>query len=338
MKAIQIQEFGTLDVLQFVEIDTPTPKADEVLIKVEAVSVNYSDIIRRRNETYPFPTQLPYIPGGEVAGTIEAVGDDVTHLSAGMRVFGIVGHGQDGYAQYATTPAVQVAPIPDGMSFEIASTLPIAGTTAMLVLSQMADLQAGETVFIQGAAGGVGSYAIQIARAMGARKIIGGTSSSSKLDKIMSLGADVAVDYSADGWVDRVREATNGQGVNVILEMHGGQVFAHSLDCLAPFGRVVVYGMSSREPLTLDTDTIERFFYNPALNQSLHVFNLGLWLGMHPEKVGQALQTLITHTAQGDIEVNIDTVLPLSCAKDAHHMIETGTSSGKIILHPWENE
>ncbi|MEO0563749.1 MAG: alcohol dehydrogenase catalytic domain-containing protein, partial [Chloroflexota bacterium] len=186
MKAIQIQQFGSPDVLQLVDLDIPAPAPGEVLIKVTAASVNYSDIARRANASYPYPTPLPFIPGGEVAGTVADLGEGVDGPPVDTPVFALVGNGAAGYAQYATTPAAQVIPIPDGVSPEVAAALPIAGTTAMLILREEAALQPGETVLVQGAAGGVGSYLLQIARHLGAGTVIGATSSPAKFDKILA--------------------------------------------------------------------------------------------------------------------------------------------------------
>ena len=191
-------------------------------------------------------------------------------------------------------------------------------------------------MLIQGASGGVGSYAVQLAKLMGAGKVIGAASSSSKLQAATELGADQVVDYTQPDWPDRVREVTDGRGVDVILEMNGGAVFAQGLNCLVPFGRVVVYGMASREPLEFDREAILKFFYSPALNQSLEVFNLGLWFGLQPQKAVEALQELIGLVASGQIKVQIGEVLPLSQAAHAHRLVEDRRTTGKIILKPWE--
>ncbi len=335
MKAIQIHQFGSPDVLQYETLAMPQPAPGEIVIRVESASVNYSDILRRSNAVYPFPTPLPFVPGSEVAGTVAALGDGVQGPAVGTPVFGLAGNGHNGYAQYVATPAVQVIPILPGVTMDEAAALPVAGTTALLLLRESAGIQPGETVLIPGAAGGVGSYAVQLAKLLGAGKVIAATGSRGKFESASALGADAAVDYSTPAWVDEVRALTAGRGVDVMLEMNGGALFAQSLRALAPFGRVVVYGMASRQPLDFDPASILQFFYDPSLNQSIHVFNLGLWFGMRPEAAGKAMGDFIGYVASGAVKVPVTTVLPLSCAADAHRMIEARATTGKIILKPW---
>jgi NADPH:quinone reductase len=228
-----------------------------------------------------------------------------------------------------------VIPIPPGISMEQAAALPVAGTTALLLLREMAQLQPGETVLIQGAAGGVGSYATQIAKLLGAGSVIGAVSSTAKFQTVLDLGADHVVDYTQSDWADQVHTLTGGRGVDVVLEMNGGTVFAQGLRCLAPFGRLVVYGIASRQPLQFDDASILHFFYNPSLNQSIHVFNLGLWFGLRPQAAAKAMGDLIGYVASGQVKVQIGHSLPLSQAAQAHQMIEQRRTMGKIILKPW---
>ena len=337
MQAIQITNYGSPDVLVYTSLPDPKPGPGQVLIRVELAAVNYSDIMRRGNIPYPFPTPLPFIPGGEVAGVIEALGEGVAEPPVGTPVFALAGDdGSTGYAQYTLAPANQVIPIPPSLSMDQASILVIAGVTAMLTLKESARLQPGESVLVQGAGGGVGSYAIQIAKILGAGTVIGAASSSDKREAALALGADSVVDYTQPDWPDRVRELTNGRGVDIILEMSGGKVFMQGLSCLAPFGRSVVYGMASWEPLQLDQETILRFFYSPALNQSLHAFNVGLWFGLQPAAAGNALQEIIGLVASGKVKVPAVQTLPLSQAAEAHRLIESRGVTGKIVLKPWE--
>ncbi|MDX2077707.1 MAG: NADPH:quinone oxidoreductase family protein [bacterium] len=335
MKAVQLHRYGTPDVLTYETVADLTPKAGEILIKVESASVNYSDVARRSNAIYPFPTMLPFIPGSEVAGVVEALGEGVTFPPIGTPVFALAGTGSNGYAEYVVTSAQQVIPIPQGVSFDQAATLPVAGTTAMMIIREVGQLKHGESILIQGASGGVGSYAIQIAKLLGAGTIIGATSSSEKMDNALKIGADYAIDYTQPNWADRVREITNGRGVDVILEMNGGNTFSQALACLAPFGRIVVYGISGGEPLVFDNASILHFFYNPSLNQSIHVFNLGIWFGMRPEIAAKAMGDLIGYVASGQIQVHVNHVLPLAQASEAHRMLEERRTTGKIVLKPW---
>ena len=336
METIRAHRFGPPDVLVLEEVPVPRPGPGQILIKVESAGVNFSDVKRRRNDSYPFPTPLPYTPGGEVAGTVEALGEGVEGPPLGTPVFGLVGgDGSNGYAQFALANAPGVVPIPPGVSADVASGLVIAGSAAVLILRESARLQVGETVFVPGAAGGVGGYAVQIAKLLGAATVIGAASTPEKRAAVLALGADHAVDYSRADWPDRVREVTNGGGVDVALEMGGGALFEQSLACLAPFGRIVVYGSSSGEPLRLGAEGIEGLFYNPSPNQSLVSFNLGLWFGMRPEVAVGALRTLIGFVASGQVQVPIGHVLPLRRAAEAHRMLEGRQTTGKIVLKPW---
>lgn len=336
MRVVQIDRYGTPDVLVMREVPTPEPAAGEILIKVESAAVNYSDLMRRSNTRYPFPTPLPFVPGSEIAGTVAALGAGVSNPPVGTLVFALVGRdGSGGYAQYAVAPAAQVIPIPPGLSTDEACALAVAGVTALLMLCDVARLQPGESVLVPGGGGGVGGFVIQLAKQRGASTVIAAASTPEKRAAALALGADRVVDYTDGGWPEQVRLLTGGRGVDIALEMSGGAVFAQTLDCLAPFGRAVVYGMASRTPLDFDTAHIARFFYDPALNQSLHVFNLGLWFGLQPARAASALQELVSLAVSGAIRVAIGHVLPLAHAAAAHRMIEARQTTGKIVLRPW---
>ena len=337
MQAIQINRYGPPEVLEYRELPTPTAGPGQILIRVESAAVNYADVMRRSNAPYPFPTPLPFIPGGEVAGIVAALGAGVTGPPVGTPVFALVGaDGSSGYAQFALAAAPNVIPIPPTLSPDAACGLVVAGVTAQLLLTEVTKLQPGERVLIPGAAGGVGGYAVQIARALGAGQVIAAASTPAKQEQARALGADAAVDYTQPDWSEQVRALTGGAGVDVVLEMSGGPTLAESLRCLAPFGRAVVYGMASRTPLTLDAATLEAFFYRPALNQSLHAFNLGLWFGLRPAAAVAGLQALVGRAASGELRVPIGQTLPLAQAAEAHRLLETRQTTGKLILKPWQ--
>jgi NADPH:quinone reductase-like Zn-dependent oxidoreductase len=336
MKAIQVEQFGGPEALIYRTVPDLTPGAGQILVKVESASVNYADIMRRSNAAYPFPTRLPFIPGSEVAGTVEALGAGVDGPPVGTPVFALVGQdGSSGYAQYALASAPQVIPIPPGLSADEACGIAVAGLAAYLMLKTVAELRPGEAVLVPGAAGGLGQYAIQIARLLGAGTVIGTVGSRDKLDAARRAGADHVLDVNEADWPEQARALTGGRGVDVLLEMHGGQTFAQGLRCLAPFGRLVVYGMAGREPLRFAEDDIMRFFYNPSLNQSLRVFNLGLWFGLRPAESVAALGELIGLAASGQVKIPVGHVLPLAQAAEAHRLIEARRNIGKVILKPW---
>lgn len=331
MKAIRLHAHGSPEVLVYEEIPIPLPGPGQVLIRVQAASVNYADTMRRRNDPYPFPSPPPFIPGGEVAGIIEAQGPGVESPPIGTLVFATTGQGgSEGYAQYVATNTAQVIPVPEGLDATRACALIISGVTAILALRDAARLQPGEAVFIQAAAGGVGSYAVQLAKLLGAGQVIAGVGSPRKLETALQLGADHAVNYSQTGWTNEVKAVTNGKGADVVLDMVGGHVSDESRTLiLAAFGRMVIYGLASRESVTLDPQSLL------STNQSLLGFYLGSWFALKPQVAIDALSTLVSYVLAGHVQVQIGHVLPLKDAAEAHRMLEARQTIGKIILQPW---
>lgn len=334
MKAVRLHRHGGPEVLTFEDVETPAPGPGQLLIRVEAVAVNYADTMRRRNDPYPFPSEPPFIPGGEVAGTVETLGDGVEGPPIGTAVFATVGEGGlTGYAQFAVANAGQVIPIPPGLDAAQASALVVAGVTAVLTMRYSGRLQPGESVLVQAAAGGVGSYAVQLAKLLGEGTVIAAAGTEEKRQAALALGADHAVDYTVSGWSEQVRALTGGNGVDLVLEMTGGSVFAESLAAMAPFGRSVVYGLASQEFAPFDPQTT---IVGP--NQSVIGFYLGGYFMHRSSQAIDALQFLIGQVLSGAVKVQVGQVLPLSRAADAHRMIENRETTGKIILQPWTNE
>jgi NADPH2:quinone reductase len=201
----------------------------------------------------------------------------------------------------------------------------------LLTLKQSARLQPGETVLVQAAAGGVGGLAVQLAKLLGAGKVIGAASSPEKRQVALDLGADVAVDYTTPGWTEEVKRATDGKGVDVVLEMVGGPVLDQSLACLATFGRMVVYGLASRENATVNPQTLL------LLNQTIAGFYVGTYFA-RPDLIQASLGELIGHVLSGRVKLTIGEVLPLAQAAKAHQMLEGRKAKGKIVLLPWADE
>jgi NADPH2:quinone reductase len=330
MKAIVVQQFGGPEVLSLQETDTPTPGTGQVLVKVEAAALNWFDLQRRRHDpAYPFPTQLPFTPGGEAAGVVAALGPDVQGPAVGTPVFATTLDAAGAYAQYALADARQVFPIPPGLDAAQAASLVIAGVPAVLILKETVRLKPGETVLIPAAAGGVGSYLVQLAKLYGAGKVIAATSSVAKGEVAKRLGATHTVNYTQPDWAQQVRDLTDGRGVDVLLEMTGSEVFQQGMTALAPFARVALYGNNSRVDTALRTQLLM------GLNASIGAFNLGLHFGLKPELAGQAVQELIGLVLQGEVQVHIGHRLPLAQAEQAHRLLETRQNVGKVILEPW---
>ena len=335
MKAIQMTEQGGPEVLRLVDLPDPQPGPGQVLIRVSAAAVNFSDIMRRRGDVYPVPTPSPFVPGAEVAGTVEAVGDGVSGLPVGTRVFGTVGaDGSGGYAELALAYAAALIPIPAGLDPDDAAGIVVSGLAATLILADAAKVAEGETVFVPAAAGGVGSYAVQIARLLGAGTVIAAAGTEAKRQTALALGADHAVDYTAAGWAEEVLALTGGRGVDVALEMSGPDRLAQTLRILAPFGRLVVYGAVIGSIEGIDSSALEALLYDPASGQSLIGFNLGAWFQYRPQVAGALLGRLVGWIADGKLATPAVHTLPLADAEQAHRLLETGASSGKLVLKP----
>ncbi len=328
MLAVRFYQHGGPEVLKCEEVPTPRPGADEVLIRVEAAGVNYADTVRRNGDYYPVPTVLPAILGGEIVGSIEALGEGVEHLEVGAKVFALIDVG--GYAQYAVAPISSIIPVPEGIDPIQGIALIVQGLTAALVLKETAGLRAGERILIQGAAGGVGLLSVQLAKIYGAGLVIAAASSPEKREFALGLGADSAVDYTKPDWPQQVLEATDGHGVDIVQEMTGGHVFQQSLDCLTKFGRMVVYGFASREPVNLDPGRLLPF------NHTITGFYLGGFLHDKQELVNTTLAELTGFVVSGRLKLHMGGAFPLPKAAEAHRLLESRQTKGKIIILPWD--
>jgi NADPH:quinone reductase len=255
MRAVRINQPGGPQNLRLEEIATPTPGANEVLVKVAVAGINFADVMSMFGpppgidpKNNPHPVTFPNTPGFEVAGTIAALGTGVTGWREGTRVAAIVETG--GYAEYAVVPTSRLIELPESISYEDATAgLLVQGQTVYGLLHEAIRLQPGESILIEAAAGGVGSLAVQMAKIAGAAKVIGLAGSPQKLDLVKSLGADIALNYNEPGWVQQVYAATGGQGVNAVLDSVGGEVGGQAFGALARGGRMVVFGGASGKPL-----------------------------------------------------------------------------------------
>jgi NADPH:quinone reductase len=313
VRAIRIDEWGGPEVLRLVE-DAPEPRPGpgETLIAVSRAGVNFADTHAREN-SYVARYELPLIPGAEVAGT----------APDGRRVAAIVGTG--GYAEYATARAP--VPIPDGVTDGQALAVLLQGLTAWHLYRSCARLASGESVVVVAAAGGVGSLAVQLGKAMGAGRVIATASTADKRDLALALGADAAVDVTAEDLAERLVEANGGEQVDVVLETAGGRVFDAGMDALAPFGRMVAYGISSKAQNRVRTGRLLR------RSQSV----IGFWLFealRHPEMVDGPLAELFAHLADGTLRVVEGETYPLSEARRAHEDLQARRTTGKVMLDP----
>jgi NADPH2:quinone reductase len=328
MLAVRFYQHGGPEVLQCEEVPTPRPGTDEVLIRVEAAGVNYADTVRRNGDYYPVPTVLPAILGGEIVGTIETLGDGVDHLEVGAKVFALIDVG--GYAQYAVAKEESIILVPKGLDPVHGIALIVQGLTAALVLKEAAVLRAGESILIQGAAGGVGLLSVQLAKIYGAGLIIAAAGSPEKREFALSLGAHLAVDYKQPDWPQQVLKATDGHGVDIVQEMTGGHVFQQSLDCLAKFGRLVVYGFASRQPVNLDPERLLPF------NHTVKGFYLGGFFKDNPELINSTLGELAGFVASDRLKLHMGGAFPLTKAAEAHRLLESRLTKGKLVILPWD--
>ena len=320
MRAIQISEFGGPEVLELVDLDVPAPGPDEVLIRVSRAGINFADTHQREN-AYVRRFGLPLVPGNEVAGTVEAGA-----LPAGTRVVAMTG-GAGAYAEYAVAPAASTFPLPAGVDDGVALALLIQGLTAWHLHRTCARLAPGESVVVHSAAGGVGSLTTQLAKPMGAGRVIATAGSEERRAKALELGADVAVDPDTEELAEALIEANGGAMLDVVLETSGGRVFEQSFEALAPFGRIVVYGISSREQNEVRTGRL--------LRGSRSV--IGFWL-MHclerPEMLREPLADLFDRAARGELRAVVGATYPLSEVRRAHEDLTGRRTTGKLLLDP----
>ncbi|MDX6698426.1 MAG: NADPH:quinone reductase [Solirubrobacteraceae bacterium] len=315
MRAIQMREFGGPEVLQLTDLPVPEPGPGEVLIRVSRAGMNYADTHQRTND-YLARHEVPMVPGGEVAGVREDTGERVVALT-----------GLGGYAEYATAPASNTFAIPEGVDDGTALALLLQGLTAWHLYRTCAHVAPGESVVVHSGAGGVGSLAVQLGRPMGAGRVIASASTEDKRALALELGADAVIDGDPSGLRERIEEANGGKPVDAVFEMSGGATFDESLAALAPFGRLVTYGISSREQNEVRTGSLMR--------NSRAV--IGFWL-MHclgrPDMVDAALADLFARVARGELRAHVGATYPLSEAARAQVDMAQRRTTGKVLLDP----
>jgi NADPH2:quinone reductase len=321
MKSIRVHEFGGPEVLHLEETEAPRPQSGEVVVRVEAAGVNPYDTYMRAGGYGARNPTLPYTPGSDAAGTIESVGADVVDCAIGDRVF-TSGTISGAYAELALCQRAQVHPLPASISFSQGAGLWVPYGTAYRALFQLAHAQPAETVLIHGASGGVGIAAIQWARAAGL-KIIGTAGSEKGLELVKAQGAKHAFNHHLPEYRNEILAATNGNGVDVILEMLSNVNLGHDLKLLAPLGRVIVIGSRGDVQIT-PRDLMAR---------QASIIGMVLWNTPAPEAASIAA-AMYAALANGTLQPIVGTELPLAAAADAHRQVLEPGAVGKIVLVP----
>jgi NADPH:quinone reductase len=314
VKAIQIKEFGGPEVLEHSQLPDPEPGEGEVLVQVARAGINFADTHVTRND-YLAEQELPMVPGGEVSGT----------TPDGRRVAALLMNG--GYAEQVAVPEAALVPVPDEVDDDQAAALLLQGLTAWSTLNFSARVEEGESVVVQAAGGGTGCLAVQLAKRAGAGRVIALASSDEKRNLALELGADAAVDSRSEDLHDEILAANGGEQVDVVLEMSGGEAFEAALRTLAPFGRLVVFGIASREENQVRTGHL--------LRNSRAV--IGFWL-VHlfrrPEVLRRGIGELLGAAASGELRAVIGGVYPMSEVRKAHEEIAGRKTQGKLLLDP----
>ncbi len=324
MKKIEMAEYGAAHVMKEISAEIPVAGAGEILIKVSAIGVNYSDILRRQNK-YFLPTPLPYVLGTEVVGTISQVGNDVSKntFKIGDKVLAILFEG--GYAEYLTANAQFCVPLPSEIDDKEATAIFVQGTTAHILIHQVTKNITGKTILIHAASGGVGSLLVQLGKLAGA-KVIAACSTNKKLQIAINNGADIAIDYTKHNWTDELLMQNEDQKVDVIFDGVGGNVFEESKQLLSPKGTLIVYGASSGSFGNINCGELING------NQEVVGFNLGHYIQNEIDLWQTSLGAMIELIASKQVKINVTHVYPLILAHKAHKDIEDRITTGKVVL------
>lgn len=323
MKAILVHRTGGPEVLELSDVPTPTPGPGQVLLRVQAIGLNFADILNVAGQYLTRP-KLPMVPGMEFAGTVEAFGEGVSGLQRGQLLAALAGTG--GFAEYAVVSARAVLPVPANLSPAEAAAVPVSYYTSYFSLCTQARAQPGEWVLVQAAAGALGTATVQLAKAMGLR-VIALASSEAKLELCRRLGADVTLLNTRDDLVDAVRDMTKNHGVDVLMEVVGGPGFAASLKMLAYRGRLLVIGSASREMAEVHPVVLMKG------NQSV----IGVWLTPFvgdPELMAEATAFLAPLLASGAVRPVVGERFRLGDAAKAFEFVLSRKNTGKVIIEP----
>ncbi|MCF9019898.1 zinc-binding dehydrogenase [Pseudomonas syringae] len=322
MKALLCKAFGPASTLVLEYIPAPDIKKNEILLDVHAAGVNFPDTLIIEGK-YQFKPPFPFSPGGEAAGVISAVGENVTHLKTGDRVMALTGWGS--FAEQVAVPNYNVLPIPESMDFTIAAAFSMTYGTSMHALKQRANLQPGETLLVLGASGGVGLAAVEIGKALGAR-VIAAASSAEKLEVAKNAGADELINYTDTSLKDEIKRLTNGNGADVIYDPVGGDLFDQAIRAIAWNGRLLVVGFASGR--------IPELPVNLALLKGASVVGVfwGSFAQRQPQDNAANFKQLFTWFEQGKLKPLVSQVYPLERAGEAIDALGGRRAVGKVVV------
>jgi NADPH2:quinone reductase len=328
MRAVQVHEFGDLGAIALATIDDPRPGPGQVLIKTEAVPVNYVDLVTMEGR-YQFKPNLPYVPGKGPAGTVLAIGGDVEHIRVGDRVLAMAEYG--GYAERTVADAAQVYRLPESLSFTDAAAMSLAFDTAWMALRERARLAPGETVLVLGASGAVGGAAVQLAKAMGAERVLAGVSGPDRFAAVTKLGADGCVDLSRPNLRDDVREqvrALTGSGVDVVIDALGGDPFDGAVRAVNWRGRVVIVGFATGRIPTLKMN------YPMLKNIEVSGLQISDYRKRTPDLMAQCYEEIFALYGEGRVLAPPSRTFAFSDWREAVETLKSRATSDRIILQP----
>lgn len=320
MRVIRVHAFGGPDSLRIDEVPLPEPGPGEARVRVEFSGVNFLDIYHR---TGLYPSPLPLVPGSEAAGVVDAVGEGVTEVRPGERVAFAMHIGS--YAEAVLVPAWKLVPVPDAVGLDTAAAVLLQGLTAHYLTHSTFQVEASHTVLVHAAAGGTGQLLVQLAKHRGAR-VIATVSTEEKAEVARQVGADAVILYTRESFEERVRELTNGEGVDVVYDAVGKSTFDGSLASLRRRGMLVLYGQSSGPVPPVDPLRLSRggslFLTRPVLSD---------YIATRKELLSRA-GDIFGWLSRGTLHVHVDRVLPLEDAAEAHRLLESRETTGKLLL------
>jgi NADPH2:quinone reductase len=322
LRALLCREFAPLEALRVENIQDPVPAAGEVLIDIEAASVNYPDALMVQGK-YQLRPELPFVPGFECAGTVSAVGADSHELTVGARVFGFADYGC--MAERVALPSASVIPIGDTLPFDKAAVLPLTYGTVYHALKDRADLKPGESLLVLGAGGGIGTAAVELGKLMGAQ-VIAAASTEDKLELARSFGADQTIDYTAPDWREQIKTMTDGKGVDVVCDPVGGPFTETAFRSTGWRGRYLVIGFAAGE--------IPRLPLNLPLLKGSSIVGVfwGEFRRREPERFRSELEWLAAQAGAGHIDPAITSRYPLADAAQALRDVFERRAKGKVVI------